>query len=142
MAFLNRRPNNPPVFTTPTLPMTGPAAPPQMPTMPVVSPPAPMPIRGPGEIGIGGTAPIMPPSNPGPNPMPVPPEGAMPMPVRGGTLKKLMFERDRLQARLDQINARIQELMQGQGSGKPQEGIGNLLEQLLRNQSERGGFGD
>jgi hypothetical protein len=61
-----------------------------------------------------------------------------------------MLQRDQLQASLDQVNAKIQELMQGQSQGqgsgfperKPQEGIGNLLEQLLRNQSERGGFGD
>lgn len=108
----------PPMFTLPTLPMPGPRTPAPQPVMPV--------IGGPG--GIGGPAPARP----------------------KGILEKLMRQRDQLQARLDQVNAKIQELMameqQGQGSGsperKPQEGIGNLLEQLLRNQSERGDFGD
>ena len=121
----------------PTAPATTPAP---MPVMPVVAPPRPMPVQEP--VGIGGTAPIMPPpimppSDPGPRPMP-----PMPMPTRpGGTLKKLMFERDRLQARLDQINARIQELMQGQGSRKPQEGIESLLEEIMRPEPT-GRFGD
>ena len=118
----------------PTAPATTPAP---MPVMPVVAPPRPMPVQEP--VGIGGTAPIMPPppimppSDPGPRPMPVP--------ERGGTLRKLMFERDRLQARLDQINARIQELMQGQGSRKPQEGIESLLEVIMRPEPT-GRFGD
>ena len=138
MAFLDSilgRPNNSPVFTTPTLPMPGPRprTPAPQPIMPV--------IGGPG--GIGGPAPM-----PGPAPirMPIPPPSISPE----GILEKLMLQRDQLQASLDQVNAKIQELMQGQSQGqgsgfperKPQEGIGNLLEQLLRNQSERGGFGD
>jgi len=136
----------PPMFTLPTLPMPGPRTPAPQPVMPVIG----------GPEGIGGTAPIQMPTSPAPMPgpapmpVPVPPEGSMPVPVRGGTLRKLMRQRDQLQARLEQVNARIQQLMQGQdqgsGSGfperKPQEGIGNLLEQLLRNQSERGDFGD
>ena len=126
--------------------MPGPRTPAPQPVMPVIG----------GPEGIGGTAPIQMPTSPAPMPgpapmpVPVPPEGSMPVPVRGGTLRKLMRQRDQLQARLEQVNARIQQLMQGQdqgsGSGfperKPQEGIGNLLEQLLRNQSERGDFGD
>ena len=161
MSFLDRLGSKrPPMFTLPTLPMPGPRTPAPQPVMPVIGGPggiggtAPIQMPGPAPIqmpviggpeGIGGTAPM-----PGPAPMPVPPEGSMPVPVRGGTLRKLMRQRDQLQARLEQVNARIQQLMQGQdqgsGSGfperKPQEGIGNLLEQLLRNQSERGGFGD
>lgn len=131
------RPDKPPIMMPPTAPATTPAP---MPVMPVVAPPRPMPVQEP--VGIGGTAPIMPPpimppSDPGPRPMP-----PMPMPTRpGGTLKKLMFERDRLQARLDQINARIQELMQGQGSRKPQEGIESLLEVIMRPEPT-GRFGD
>ena len=137
----------PPMFTLPTLPMPGPRTPAPQPVMPV--------IGGPG--GIGGTAPM-----PGPAPMPKPAPIRMPViggpggiggpaPARPkGILEKLMRQRDQLQARLDQVNAKIQALMameqQGQGSGSPerktQEGIGNLLEQLLRNQSERGDFGD
>ena len=130
------RPDKPPIMMPPTAPATTPAP---MPVMPVVAPPRPAPVQEP--VGIGGTAPIMPPppilppSDPGPRPI-------MPMPTRpGGTLKKLMFERDRLQARLDQINARIQELMQGQGSGKPQEGIESLLEVIMRPEPT-GRFGD
>jgi len=117
------RPDQPPIMMPPTAPARTPAP---MPVMPVVAPPAPMPVQKP--VRIGGTAPIMPPSDPSPRPMPTRP---------GGTLKNLMLERDRLQARLDQINARIQELMQGQGSGKPQEGIESLLEVIMRP-----GFGD
>jgi hypothetical protein len=147
MSFLDRLGSKrPPMFTLPTLPMPGPRTPAPQPVMPVIG----------GPEGIGGTAPIQMPTSPAPMPgpapmpMPVPPEGSMPVPVRGGTLRKLMRQRDQLQARLEQVNARIQQLMQGQdqgsGSGfperKPQEGIGNLLEQLLRNQSERGDFGD
>ena len=118
----------------PTAPATTPAP---MPVMPVVAPPRPMPVQEP--VGIRGTAPIMPPpimppSDPGPRPMPVP--------ERGGTLRKLMFERDRLQARLDQINARIQELMQGQSSRKPQKGIESLLEVIMRSEPPTGRFGD
>lgn len=149
MSFLDRLGSKrPPMFTLPTLPMPGPRTPAPQPVMPVIG----------GPEGIGGTAPIQMPTSPAPMPgpapmpvpVPVPPEGSMPVPVRGGTLRKLMRQRDQLQARLEQVNARIQQLMQGQdqgsGSGfperKPQEGIGNLLEQLLRNQSERGDFGD
>ena len=117
------RPDQPPIMMPPTAPARTPAP---MPVMPVVAPPAPMPVQKP--VRISGTAPIMPPSDPSPRPMPTRP---------GGTLKNLMLERDRLQARLDQINARIQELMQGQGSGKPQEGIESLLEVIMRP-----GFGD
>ena len=130
MAFFDGiRNRQPPIFTLPTLPMPGPRTPAPQPVMPVIGGPAPTPMPGP--------APIRMPIQPGPTR----PEG---------TLEKLMLQRDQLQASLDQVNAKIQELMgmeqQGQGSGfperKPQEGIGNLLEQLLRNQSERGDFGD
>ncbi len=139
MSFLDRLGSKrPPMFTLPTLPMPGPRTPAPQPVMPVIG----------GPEGIGGTAPIQMPTSPAPMPGPAP--MPMPVPVRGGTLRKLMRQRDQLQARLEQVNARIQQLMQGQdqgsGSGfperKPQEGIGNLLEQLLRNQSERGDFGD
>ena len=140
-----------PMFTLPTLPIPAPRTPAPQPVMPVIGGPGgiggPAPIRmpGPAPIRMPGPAPIpMPrPDMPERPEMPMLPRPEMPMlPINPeGTLKTLMLERDRLQARLDQLNSRIQQLMQGQGSGfperKPQEGIGNLLEQILRSQRER-----
>ena len=116
--------NQPPTFTTPTLPMTGPAAPPQMPVMPVASPPAPMP-----ELPL-----IQPPTVRRPEP----------------SLESLMRRRAQLQAELSKVNDMIERMRaqqtEGTGSALP-AGIETLLASLTRpspimRSEPTGGFDD